>query len=649
MALMIPENEEKARIDGPKLGLRVNYFIIFIGGLLLLIGGISVFLLIVKNVYGGFAISEILPSKENFNNVIFQEKAAILYSKYTENRFEEGNTWVQDNIEMWKSYLGIIKMKYDIITDLDIEKGNHFKYKLLILPGSQAISDREIIQIKKFLDQGGSVFATGGTASYSDEGKWRGWEFFTEVYGLSFTKEIKPEELYKIHTLRGNLPLTAGIPTGYSLKIATWDRPIYATILEPRVTQVSFWYDYRREAGLVREEIKKSAGIAYGNYGQGRFVWFGFELTSVIGKQDEYVYFEKLFTNAINWLVYKPTMFVKDWPAPYDAAAIIVPMIDGSQNNIKNIFGLLSKNSIDASFFLDEELALQNKGLVQQLSKYGTLGIRADIGFLESANDTSNKLFDKQTQYFTITEIKDTIQKVTGVPVKGFMPLFGFYDENTLQAMSKNNMDLLITDSLTDRSVPKLEIRNENPILIITKTARDDYEVIKNYGLYQKEFQVYTYEEDIDRLLFEGGLYVLKVHTNYQLRPENIGALKEVIKYMKQKNVWLTSVSEITKWWKKRQGLEITYQTRSKRRISLEVSNPRDTEMNNFVVQVSINKKIKNIRISSDLINVKVPKSKFDESTQTLFLYIEKMKPHDTYSYIIDFENVNEPENINLL
>ena len=68
------------------------------------------------------------------------------------------------------------------------------------------------------------------------------------------------------------MPITAGIPTGYTLNIATWDRPIYAEIVEPRTTQASFWFDFRREAGLVREQIKKSAGIAFGTYGNGRFV-----------------------------------------------------------------------------------------------------------------------------------------------------------------------------------------------------------------------------------------------------------------------------------------------------------------------------------------------------------------------------------------
>ncbi|MDZ7763091.1 MAG: hypothetical protein U5K00_01505 [Melioribacteraceae bacterium] len=45
-------------------------------------------------------------------------------------------------------------------------------------------------------------------------------------------------------------------------------------------------------------------------------------------------------------------------------------------------------------------------------------------------------------------------------------------------------------------------------MLIITKTARDDYQIIQEYGLTDRSFQQYTYEEDINRLLFEGGLYV---------------------------------------------------------------------------------------------------------------------------------------------
>ena len=303
----------------PSKNLKINASVLIATGLVLLFMSVLVFFMILKFIYGDFTIEEILPTKENLTLISEkrEKKAAILYSRYTENMLPEGNTWLAENVSAWESYIRSIRMPYDLLSDLELENGELDDYGLLILPGVKSLSDRQIMQVKKYLEEGGSVLATGGTCTFSDEGKWRGWEFFSEVFGLKFTKEIKPFEKYKHHTLRGNLPVTAGIPAGYELTIATWDLPIYAEILDPRTTQVSSWYDFRKEEGLVREEIKKSAGIAYGKYGKGKYFWMGFEINSVIGNSSDYIYFDKLLNNGINWLTGLPTASVKEWPADY--------------------------------------------------------------------------------------------------------------------------------------------------------------------------------------------------------------------------------------------------------------------------------------------------------------------------------------------
>ncbi|MEW6702198.1 MAG: hypothetical protein AB1298_05720, partial [Bacteroidota bacterium] len=607
-----------------------------------LISALLVFLLIVKNIYGNFALQEILPTKNNLK--IFsndkKEKAAILYSRYTENMLPSGSTWLRDNVDTWKKFIKNAKMDYDVISDQTIELGRHFDYKLIVLPGSKSLSDKQLVQLKRFVENGGSLFVTGGPATYSDEGKWRGWDFFTEVFGMKFNKEIKPEESYKVHTLRGNLPITAQIPTGYALKIATWDRPIYAEVLEPRTTQVSFWYDFRREAGLVREEIQKSAGIAYGAYGRGRFVWYGFELNSVLGVQKDYIFFEKLFNNSVNWLIYQPTAYVKDWPAPYETALLFIPTVKEHAKNIFNLYNIINFNQIPATFFVDPNVAISNPNMVKSLAQKGDIGAIIDIGFLESTADTVNKLFSKEVQFSSLKFAADTLSKIAGKKVKAIMPLNGYYDDNTLQAMAAQNYEFLVTDSLTDRSVPEIRLRNNKPIIIITKTARDDYEVVRNYGLVNPEFQRYTYEEDIDRVLFEGGLYVFKVHTEYQLLPQYAQVIRDVLRYAKNKNMWITSLKELQLWWMRRQGVEVRYETRSKRRIAVELTNPRNERVEKLVVQVNFNKKIKNIEVSSDIINTKIPKYKMDSDLQTIYFYLEKMEPHETRSLLVDFDNI---------
>lgn len=624
-------------------GLKVNYSIIFLSGLVLLISAILVFLLIVKNIYGNYELREILPTKENLR-ILSEEKkgkAAILYSKYTENMLDPGSTWLRDNVDKWKEFIRGAKLNYDVISDQTIELGKHFDYKLIVLPGSKSLSDKEIMQLKRYVENGGSLFVTGGPATFSDEGKWRGWDFFKEVFGMNFNREIKPEESYKVHTLRGNLPITAQIPTGYALKIATWDRPIYAEVLEPRTTQVSFWYDFRREAGLVREEIQKSAGIAYGNYGKGRFVWYGFEINSVIGVQKDYIYFEKLFNNSVNWLTYQPTAFIKDWPSQYDAALVLIPTIKEQPWNINNLTTILNYTQTLTTFFIDPNVAIANPGLVKSLAKKGSIGAILDLGYIESPQDTINKLFSKEVQFSTFKFATDTLSRISGKRIKAIMPLNGYYDDNTLQAMASQNYEFLVTDSLTDRSVPEVRFRNNKPIMIITKTARDDYEVVRNYGLVNTNYQRYTYEEDVDRVLFEGGLYVFKVHTEYQLQPQYASVVRDVLRYATNKKIWIASLDDLQSWWVKRQGVEVRYETRSKRRIAVEFTNPRDEKVSELVVQVNLNKKVKNVEITSDIINTKIPRYKLGDDKQTIYFYLDKMEAHETRSLLVDYDNID--------
>ncbi|KUO62369.1 hypothetical protein APF79_07615 [bacterium BRH_c32] len=627
---------------GETKGLRVNYLIIFLSGLVLLISGILIFLLVVRNIYGKYEVDEIIPSKKNLE-VLYKEKqykVAILYSKYTERMLDPGSTWLQDNVDTWKKFVSNAKYKYDIIYDADIEVGNFMEYKILVLPGTKSLSDKQLIKIKKYIENGGSLFVTGGPATFSDEGKWRGWDFFTEIFGIKFNKEIKPEETFKIHTLRGNLPITAGIPSGYTLKIATWDRPIYAEVLEPRTVQVSFWFDFRKEAGLVREQINRSAGIAYGSYGKGRFVWYGFEINSVLGIQKDFIYFERLFNNSLNWLTYNPTAYVKDWPTPYESAAIIIPTLGDNIYNINNILPSIRQKTMPVTFFVSPEDAAENKALIKSLSRVGGIGTITDIGFISSPEDTVNSLFSKEIQEQTIMVTKDSLNKATGTDIKAIMPLYGYYDDNTVQVLSQNGFDFLVTDSLTDRSVPEVKIMDGKPLIIITKTARDDIDIIKNYDLTDPKFQQYTYEEDIDRVQFEGGLYVLKVHTEYQLQPQYVGVLQDILKYLKKKNIWVTSLEDLKAWWFRRNVVEVRYETRSKRRISVELNNPSDKVTRDVVIEVHINKKIKNVEVTADIINTKIPKYELKDEGQTIFFYLDKMEPHETRALLIDFDNV---------
>ncbi len=617
----------------------INQGLIVLSGLIFLVGAILIYLFILRGVFGKFNDTELLPNSRVIKDVVYGKKAtvAILYSKYTENMLPQGSTWLNDNINTWKKFLTSDHYKCDVIADSTIELGRIFKYKLVILPGSKSLSDKEITELKKYLIHGGSIFATGGTASYSDDGKWRGWQFLSQVYGLKFTKEISRNEFTKIHTLRGGLPITANIPAGYPLRVATWDLPMSVEVLDPRTTQASFWYNYRLQVGLARNQIKKSAGIVYGNYGTGRFVWMGFEINSVIGVQQDYIYFDMLFTNCMKWLLYNPIVLVKNWPSNYNAAAILVPTLSKDVRNINNLLPILRSERVPATFFVSPAEAEINKGLVQTLSKYGDIGTIDDIGYLASANDTVNSLNDYDTQLDKFKNAKTTLESVTHTPVSGAMPYYGLYDQNTIKALINSGYKYIFADSLSDRTVPNLLIRGDSLLVAITKTGRDDYEVIRDYGLTNTNYQFYTYQEDIDRVLFEGGLYTYKFHTGYQCTKKNIGVVRNVINDLKKKNYWITTASAIEKWWAKRNYIETKVSQRGDTRIVLTVSNPGKYAVSNLVLQIYMSVPAKDFSLSTEIIGTKKARYEYDKKTHILYVYLNNLESEESRTYYIDY------------
>ena len=624
-------------------GIRINQFFIFVSGFVILISAILIYFFILRGIYGRFDTSEILPNYKIIEDLLFgkEPEVAILYSKYTENTLPVGSTWLNDNISTWKKFLDNLDINYEIISDQKIENGDYQNYKLIVLPGTKSLSEKEALQIKKYLENGGSVFATGGIGTYSNDGKWRGWEFINQVFGLQFSHELKPDEYSKIHTVCGSLPITANIPTGFPLKVATWDRPMAVEVLDPRTTQVSFWYNYRMDDGLVREEIKKSAGIAYGNFGKGRFMWMGFELNSIIGVQEDYIFFERLFNNSIKWLMYFPIAYVRDWPTGYEAAAVVAPVLTNDVDNINNVLPIIKNEGISATFFVDPITAENNKELVRKISSYGEIAALVDIGYLASINDKFNKLNSYADQLKKIDAAKERLEKISSSSVTGFLPYYGLFDQNTLNAVINSNYKYVLTDSLTDRSVPKTVIRGDKRIVTMTKTARDDYEIIRDFGLTLPEFQFYTYQEDLDRVLFEGGMYILKLHTEYQCRSDYANVVRDVIKDLKKKKFWITTASEIQKWYEKRDYIEIKADRRGKTRVALKVSNPGVESINNLVIDLDLNDYAQNITIGSEIIGTRTASVKHNAGSQMVYLYINDLKPGESRQYYIDYDQIS--------
>ena len=615
--------------------------IVFVG-FIIVFAAVLIFLFVIRTMYGNYSATQLVPDSNVLKVLLLGRDAnvAILYSDYTKNMMPDNGKWLKENNATWEKFLNVHNNKFESITDEDIERGNHFKYELIILAGSYSLSDLEIIQIKKYLDNGGSIFATRGTATYSEDGKWRGWDFFSEVFGVKYTKELGREDASKIHTLRGDIPITANIPSGYPLRVAAWDKPIAVEVLDPRTKQISFWYNYRLEQDLLRKGIKNTAGMVYGKYGEGRFIWMGFDINSVIGIHEDYIYFDRLFNNSITWLLKNPIGFIKNWPSGYRAAAILAASLNGDIHNVKNLLPILTKENVKATFFIEPFFADDHKELVKTISNYGEIASLVDIGYQASLDDTVNKLDDYNTQFDRLNYAKQVLSSITHQNITGFLPYYGLTDENSINAVINAGYKYILVDSLTDRSVPKTIIRNGERILSITQTARDDYEVIRNFGLSQPEYQFYTYREDIDRILFEGGLFLFKMHTDYQCDIKNIGVVSDVINELKEKKFWITTSEELQEWYRVKDYLEIRTEQSGDSRVVVTISNPGVEVASKIIIHVDLNNNAKNISIDTESIGAKKAAFSHQRGSEIVNLYIEDLRPNESRTFYIDFDQI---------
>jgi len=617
---------------------RTNPIIAFLSGLVIIILSILVYLLVIRNVYGRFNSAELLPDLNVLKNLLLgsQPEVAILNSVYTANILSEKSNWQKDNIDTWKKFISAIDLKYEIISDDKLERGECSGYKLIVIPGSKSLSDKEIIEIKKYLKEGGSIFATGGTASFSDDGKWRGWQFISDVFGINFTREIGNDERSKIHTLRGGLPITANVPTGFPLRVATWDKPVAVEVLDPRTTQVSFWYNYRFDEGLVREGIKKSTGIVYGTYGKGRFVWMGFEINSIIGIKDDYVIFDRIFKNCVNWLTYSPIAYIRDWPTGFNSAAVLVTEINKSTENVDNLLEVLKKKNVKSTFFIRSSIAEQNNKLIKSLKGYGEIASLYDNQFGEENLTKSGN--EKSTLVEKLNFERKKFSDITHKNIYGILPVSNGVNQSLIYPAMDAGYEYILLDSLTDRSVPKIFSKNNKKIVLITKTARDDYEIIRDNGLTKPEFQFYSYQEDIDRILFEGGLYVFKMHPEYQCTLENISVVAKVIDDLKYKGLWITTLGNLEKWYSQKENVELRTKKLGKSRVAVTISNQGNAAVSDLKIDVDLNENAFRISLESEIIGTKKVIYQHKEGSKFVFLLIDDLEAGESRTYYIDYD-----------
>lgn len=164
----------------------INGFWVIVLSVVFLVGSCFVYLLILEGVMGTFTVKDLYAAAIGKTS---HGRVALLQSTYTKHTHLLQNRdadWVDATLQSWYNFLGANGVNFSVVQDQDLESGRVHpdSFQVLILPSTRSMSDQQIVQVHRFMEQGGSVLATWTPGLYNADGTWRGWRFIEDTFGV---------------------------------------------------------------------------------------------------------------------------------------------------------------------------------------------------------------------------------------------------------------------------------------------------------------------------------------------------------------------------------------------------------------------------------------------------------------------------------
>ena len=445
-------------------------------------------------------------------------------------------------------------------------------------------------------------------------------------------------------TLRGNTPITAGIPGGYRAKIQVYNPGVSVRITDPdRVYSAGFWYDFATDPPIQQDVLNPVSGLVYGTFGEGRIVFMGFSpdaLGASSGDPEDEEMLGRLFDNVLSFLQREPIVWTHDWPLGHAAAVMMTANMAGSSPGATRMATFFENENVSATVFVDESIGSNLPELVSRLYDQG------DVGILDPTSDRSTGSVDVLRARFR--RYRKALMDIVGGPVTGYRSFRrGALARATKEALSSEGYTYFLPDSIGRRTTPKIMGAPYESLTRIGVTARE-------YGsnqLLSTDRGPMALDSlllpEAYRVLDEGGVFRLTLPMGIFTSEEQVSRLGQFVQRLRQEKFWIASGSEIAHWWRLRKGLNVSVEQRSKSRIFVRVSNDNGNTAEEATVSITLGESVTSVNILPELINIlkpvadeiDVPPFVLRENGTVLDLIIKQLKPQQYRIFHIDLIN----------
>ena len=228
---------------------------------------------------------------------------AVLISDYTKKWYGEVSWDFDADMNAIRDTLGLAEISFVELTDEDLAKGNFGDAKTLILPNNRRMSKDQVAATRKFLEEGGTLFAMM-QASFKDEANntvdGKLFQLLNE-YGFAYEAFSQKPPLHGYVKKVVDTPIFEGLP-----EFVQFHRNWAMIVKHTEGTKIlAEWYN---DDQLMPSHLPEINGAIVEN-AKGNIVYCGEMIFMPIQMEDPQV--RTLATNIVKYLVSKSTRGAK--------------------------------------------------------------------------------------------------------------------------------------------------------------------------------------------------------------------------------------------------------------------------------------------------------------------------------------------------
>jgi len=551
-------------------------------------------------------------------------RIAVLNSEYTAQHVTDAAVKVKDAVFYWELFLLGLNLPYRILEDREVSRGISRGIQILILPNTEALSSRQREQIRRYVDRGGGLIASGRTAMFDERGRTTGDSFFRELFGSEYITNLPDQASGILHSLDGHHPHTFGQPSGFRLNLGA---QIPTAAARP-VSSSAIGRPHTYAAPASVDPFADVSFVVYGRFGNGRFTWLRFNPQDVSREAGQQAVYQAFIINTMAFTAQVPMVGIRSWPDGHQSSTVLaaLPLIGNSPDfapGMNRVLDVMESLEGTGTFFFTSKEASLFPNLMRRTDQIGEVAISAD-----SDDVLKNEAVGTQLQRLEIA--RNDLAGFTERPVLGLYPPGGFFDANTASAMHDVGLRYLLQATSYESTTPsfldwydeadyrdpllspttdtgdEIQPAQRRPapgdyILTIPVTGRDDYSILSILNLgSDPAAQFGAYRDDFLENHRGGGLYVLPYHVELQgLNAERVSVLRQILELAQRQESWVTNLQEVHNWWIQHEQLGIQIAEIDDNSVTVEIINAGNQPVNGVSLDLRLRDSVRSVNVDN--------------------------------------------------